>query len=85
MEEGLVGELISITSETELEVADPKPPFILNIDLDFWAPEMDYIDEEKSIGIIKPWILKADLITFATSPFFIEQERAIEVLKKLLN
>lgn len=84
-EEGLIGELISITSERELEAADPKAPFILNIDLDFWAPEMDYIDEAQSIERVKKWILKADLITFATSPFFIEQERAIEILHKLIN
>ncbi len=85
MEEGLIGELISITSERELQNAKPKSPFILNIDLDFWAPEMDYIDETWSIEKIKGLILEADLITFATSPFFIEQERAIEILKKLLK
>lgn len=85
MEEGLVGELISITSERELKGAEPKRPFILNIDLDFWAPEMDYIDEKWSIEKIKDWMLEADLITFATSPFFIEQERAIEILRKLIK
>lgn len=85
MDEGLIGELISITSERELAHADPKKPFILNIDLDFWAPEMDYIDEKWSLEKIRGWILKADLITFATSPFFIEQERAIEILHKLIK
>lgn len=85
MEEGLIGELISITSEHELDAADPQNPFILNIDLDFWAEEMNYIPEEKSISIIKPWILKADMITFATSPFFVDQGRAIEVLNELLE
>lgn len=84
MEEGLIGNLISITSERELYEAKPRNPFILNIDLDFWAPEMGYIDEEKGLSIIRPWIEQANMITFATSPFFIEQERAIEVLKKLL-
>lgn len=85
LEEGLVGELISITSEGELKEAEPKAPFILNIDLDFWAPEMDYIDQEWSMERIRDWILKADLITFATSPFFIEQQRAIDILHKLLE
>lgn len=85
MEEGLIGKLISITSERELKESEPKSPFILNIDLDFWAPEMDYIDQDWSIEQIKKWILKADLITFATSPFFIEQQRAIDILHKLLQ
>ncbi len=84
MEEGLIGSLISITSERELDEAQPKSPFILNIDLDFWAPEMDYINEEKSIGLMRDWCQKAEMITFASSPFFIEQERAIEVLHKIL-
>ena len=85
LEEGLIGELVSITSEQELKEAKPKSPFILNIDLDFWAPEMDYIDQEWSLRQIREWILKADMITFATSPFFIEQERAIHILHKLLE
>lgn len=85
VEEGLVGELISITSERELKAANPKKPFILNIDLDFWAPEMDYIDEAWSLEKIRPWILEAEMITFATSPFFIDQKRAIKVLHKLLK
>ena len=82
--EGLIGDLISITSQQELEEAKPRAPFLLNIDLDFWAPEMDYIPENLSLEIIRPWILKAEMITFATSPFFIDQERAIEMLRKLL-
>lgn len=85
MEEGLIGKLISITSERELDTAQPGSPFILNIDLDFWAPEMDYIPKEKSLQKIRPWITEADMITFATSPFFIKQERAIEILKTLLS
>ncbi len=84
-EEGVIGGLISITSETELLAARPRGPFILNIDLDFWASEMDYIDEKMSIPHIKHWIKQAEFITFATSPFFIEQGRAIEVLHRLLN
>lgn len=83
--EGLIGSNLSITSERELDEAQPKSPFILNIDLDFWAPEMDYIPEEKSLKKIRPWIAEADMICFATSPFFISQERALEILEKLLQ
>ncbi len=94
-EEGLVGELISITSERELDefgfrrdarfCVSTKNPFILNIDLDFWAPEMDYIPRQKSLSLVKKWMEQADLVTFATSPFFIEQTRAIEVLHALFE
>ena len=85
LNEGLISNLLSITSESELENAKPEAPYILNIDLDFWAPEMEYIDKEKSINIIKPWIEKAEITTFATSPFFIDQTLAIQILKELIE
>jgi hypothetical protein len=96
IEDGLVGKVISITSEGKLndntiEGAQTfahlrdKPSLILNIDLDFWAPEMDYIDPTLKTQKTKEWMAIADFITIATSPFFIEQKRAIEVLKWLLK
>jgi hypothetical protein len=91
MEEGLVGNLISITGGQEITPPEGAETFprlqgniIVNIDLDFWAPEMDYIDHDLKIGITKKWMEKADLITIATSPFFIDQQLAIKVLKELL-
>ncbi len=89
IEEGLIGEVISITSETEIisakhEARGTKHDIILNIDLDFWAPEMNYIDNKLKTDITKKWMEKADLITIATSPFFIDQELALKVLKELL-
>jgi DNA helicase IV len=93
MQEGLIGALISVTSEDELfkigESEDYNPrhtektKFLLNIDLDFWAPEMNYIDENKSLQIIRKLMEKAAMITIATSPFFIDQKRAIEIFRKL--
>lgn len=85
IKEGLVENLISVTSESELKENKPKnnDSLIVNIDLDFWAPEMDYIDHKLKIDYTKKWMNKADLITIATSPFFIEQEIAIKVLHEL--
>ena len=86
IEEGLIGDLVSITSELDLKkeyIINNKKSIIINIDLDFWSPEMDYIDYNLKIDITKKWMEKADLITIATSPFFINQELAIKVLKEL--
>jgi len=58
---------------------------ILNIDMDFWAPEMDYINPKLKIDCVKEWMIRADLITIATSPFFIEQNRAIEALNEIIK
>ena len=87
MEEGLIGALISVTSEEEMRKNPPAPQktsLIVNVDLDFWAPELDYISTEEKARFTKEWMRQADLITVATSPFFIDQERAIATLKDLM-
>ena len=59
--------------------------YILDIDLDFWAPEMYIVDEKLKFEITRKLIKKAKLITIATSPFFIKQKIAIEILFKILK
>ena len=97
IEDGLIGEVFSVTSEMELK--NPKsltylPDFdelsriagrslIINIDLDFWSPEMSYIDNKLKTDVTRQLMEKANLITIATSPFFIDQDLAIKVLKDL--
>ena len=58
---------------------------ILNLDLDFFQPELDYIDYNLKKQVVLDIAKKADLITICTSPFFIDQERAIRVLKDLFT
>jgi len=93
--DGLIGKVIQITGEKELilslvgendhsRLRDDGESIILNIDLDFWAPEMDYIDKKLKIERTKEWMARADVITIATSPFFVKQERAIGILRELL-
>lgn len=56
---------------------------ILNIDLDYFAPEMSYIDRDAAREFIHAHLTGTALITIATSPFFIDQLQAIAVLKAL--
>ena len=89
---GLIGEIILITSEKEIqkslnnksEIINHKSK-IVNIDLDFWADEMSYIDEKMKTEIAQKYMNEADLITIATSPFFIGQEKAIKSLGRLFG
>ena len=84
-EAGTIGKIQFVTSEASLsdeKFFDEKNK-ILNIDLDFFAPELDYINFEKAKHFIQEHAKTASLITIATSPFFIEQERALRILKKL--
>jgi len=59
--------------------------FVLDIDLDIFSKDMDYIPYNLKISKIKELIKKAKVITIASSPFFIEQDYAIKVLKELFN
>lgn len=82
---GLVGETQFVTSEEALKdlTFAERGNKILNIDLDYFAPELDYIDFDLARRFIQAHLPTTSLITVATSPFFIDQERAIEQLKKL--
>ena len=84
---GLVGDVQFVTSELAMEDLSfvSLENKILNIDLDFFAPELDYIDFLKAKQFIHAQLPTTTLITVATSPFFIEQERAIDILWKLLQ
>jgi hypothetical protein len=61
----------------------PSQNSILNLDLDFFAPEMDFIDEEKKIRLIRNLLPKVKCVTIATSPYFIDQCIALEKLHLL--
>lgn len=84
MEQGLIGEVQLVTGELALEDMsflehDNK---ILNIDLDYFAPELA-IDFDKARHFIERHLEGASLVTIASSPFFIEQGVAIEWLRRL--
>ena len=56
---------------------------ILNLDLDFFQPDLDFIDYELKKKVILDIAEKADVITISTSPFFVDQKLAIKVFKDL--
>ena len=56
---------------------------ILNLDLDFFQPDLDFIDYELKKKVILDIAKKASVITVSTSPFFIDQELAIKVFRDL--
>ncbi len=64
---------------------DIQGEFVLDIDLDIFSKDMEYISYDLRINKIKELIKKAKVITIASSPFFIDQEYAIKVLKELFN
>ncbi len=82
---GVVGDAQFVTSGEALNdhrlVARTNK--ILNLDLDFFAPEMSYINFDNAREFIHAHLAGTALITVATSPFFIDQPQAIATLKTL--
>ena len=58
---------------------------ILNLDLDFFAKELDYIPFEDKKRTILHFARLSSLITVATSPFFIDQTRAIQMFQRVFD
>jgi hypothetical protein len=82
---GLVGDIQMVTSEEALANRSRVSARnkILNIDLDFFVPELNYIDFDAAAEFIAAHLRTASLVTIATSPFFIDQAEAIRVLREL--
>lgn len=57
--------------------------YILDIDLDFWAPEMSISDIPTTYHQTALLFAHASLVTIATSPGFIKQDIAAETLEAL--
>ena len=79
---GTVNEVVSITGNVGLDQEPRQGNVILNLDLDFFVPEME-IDFVVARKFLREQAKVADLITVATSPFFIDQKKALEVFKML--
>ncbi len=87
---GMITEQQQIRSEWWLlhyEFPVTASDIILDIDLDFWAPEMCIEHYKKTIQKAQSLIKypQTKLVTIATSPHFIEQKKALDVLHDLLQ
>ena len=58
---------------------------ILNLDLDFFASELDFIDFELKKKVILDAFEKASYVTVCTSPFFVDQGLAVEKFKEIFK
>lgn len=89
--EWLIDKIIEIRNSYNIDsylknpIKNKNTSIILNLDLDFFEPNLDYIDYEIKKKVILDIAKKADIITISSSPFFIDQNLAIEVFKDLFN
>jgi len=81
----LISEAKMILTEYSLdELSIPDMPYILDIDLDFRAPEMGN-RLSYSLAKIKKLITSASLVTIATSPYFLDQRLSLSFLHQMFN
>ncbi len=92
--EGIIWETVQVRNTKNLEDYlgrfwnknfEKKTWIILNLDLDFFQKDLDFIDFDLKKKVVLDAFLKADFVTVCTSPFFIEQKRAIEFFKKIFS
>lgn len=82
----LIAECIQLrTEEWLLDCTIPQTPYILDIDIDFRAPEMGIKKTTATINKTKNLLLGASLVTIATSPYFIDQQKAIDIVRQILT
>lgn len=86
--EGLIKDTIQVRNTHNLEEYmnlrySLGSDIILNLDLDFFQPELDFIDYDLKKKVVLDAAEKAKIITVATSPFFIDQDLAIKVFKDI--
>ena len=88
--EWLIWDIVQIRNEENLlsylnDKDKKQSNIILNLDLDFFQPDLDFIDYELKKNIILDIAKKASMITVATSPFFIDQNLALKVFRDLFD
>ena len=87
-ESWIISECIWIKNEYTLDTMfhelTSKSSYILDIDLDFWAPEM-WTNHHTTIPLVQQLIKKASLVTIASSPYFLDQHLALQLLSCLFQ
>lgn len=81
---GLFSQVEMIDSSAAFEKPLPDE-FVLDIDIDIFAPDMAYIEHDYKMARIRSYIDRAKFITIATSPYFMDQQDAIYITRELLE
>lgn len=88
--EGLIQNTIQVRNTHNLEEyldlrSTLGSDIIFNLDLDFFQPDLDFIDYDLKKKVCLDAADKAKVITVATSPFFIDQKLALKVFNDIFG
>jgi hypothetical protein len=78
----LFSEVIIVGAEADFN-RPVSSPYWLDLDMDIFANDMNYIPQNIKMKRIREWIKGASAATIATSPYFVDQTSAVNLIKKL--
>ncbi|MBD3225556.1 MAG: hypothetical protein GF313_12575 [Caldithrix sp.] len=84
LQTGIFTDVLMIDSSVRFEL-QPSGPCVLDVDMDIFAAEMNYINTNYKIVKIREWIKRADAVTIATSPYFMDQPEAISLIRDIFS
>lgn len=79
----IMSEVIIIDSTEGFNRSEFPDEYVLDIDIDIFSKDMDYIDWNLKVNKIKSLMKNAKMITIATSPYFIEWDRVKKALEDI--
>ena len=81
----MMSEVIIIDSTEGFNRSEFPDEYVLDIDIDIFSKDMDYIDWNLKVNKIKALMKNAKMITIATSPYFIEWNRVKKALDDIFK
>lgn len=84
--QGKISELAIIDSEYSMKNFSFETfasEYVLDLDLDFFSKDLNYIDHKSKIDFVRMAVEKAQAIFIATSPYFISFEEAKKALEEI--
>jgi hypothetical protein len=84
LELGIFSNVIDVSSSAGFE-KDLPDELVLDIDMDIFSQDMDYIGKDIKMKYLKEAVERAAVITVATSPYFIDQSKAVELIQELFG
>lgn len=75
----------SWTKLTEISKSPPTAPYILDIDLDFFALTLQDDELNTQLDQLRSLLANAQMCTIATSPYFLEQHRVQALLTAIIR
>ncbi len=76
---------VDVVNSQESFDQDYPPGIVLDLDMDIFAKEMDYLPKNYKIEKIRQLLRLTSFVTVATSPYFMEQDLALGIIRQIFE